>query len=121
MDITEIRVDYKPPIGNIVLRCDEHVNLFIGPNASGKSTILRLVMEASSIEPQLDGEFLNVFWGYEEQEPVGGFSLFYLDADWADDVEDYDEIPAIVDLLPFLYIPATRVNLPARTGHFAGL
>ncbi len=31
----------QPPLGDFLISCDDQVNLFIGPNASGKSTILR--------------------------------------------------------------------------------
>ena len=38
------------PLGNqMFLDLDERVNLFIGPNASGKSTILRAIRDASSV------------------------------------------------------------------------
>ena len=41
MHIRSIRLRGLPPIEDVYLECNERVNLFIGPNASGKSTILR--------------------------------------------------------------------------------
>ena len=43
MHITEINVLDVPPLEGIDISCHERVNLFIGSNASGKSTILRAV------------------------------------------------------------------------------
>ena len=39
----EIYGDDMPQIDGFEFTCDERVNLFIGPNASGKSTILRAI------------------------------------------------------------------------------
>ena len=44
MHITSIEVLDLPPLDGFDFQCDERVNLFIGPNASGKSTILRAIM-----------------------------------------------------------------------------
>ena len=43
MHIRSIGLKGLPPIENFYLECNERVNLFIGPNASGKSTILRAI------------------------------------------------------------------------------
>ena len=43
MHIRSIRLKGLPPIEDLYLHCNERVNLFIGPNASGKSTILRAI------------------------------------------------------------------------------
>ena len=44
MHVTKVIVEEIPPLEEAVdFDCDEHVNLFIGPNASGKSTILRIL------------------------------------------------------------------------------
>ena len=51
MHITEIETKKLPPLGDIYLDCDERVNLFIGPNASGKTTILRAIHCLNSPTP----------------------------------------------------------------------
>ena len=49
MHITEIDIGWLPPLEDYSLICDEQVNLFIGPNASGKSTILRALKMMHSL------------------------------------------------------------------------
>ena len=49
MHITEINVLDVPPLEGIDISCHERVNLFIGSNASGKSTILRAVKGLHSL------------------------------------------------------------------------
>ena len=41
MPIKLIQTGSQPPLAAFLIACDERVNLFLGPNASGKSTILR--------------------------------------------------------------------------------
>ncbi len=41
MPIKLLMTGSQPPLRAFLITCDERVNLFIGPNASGKSTILR--------------------------------------------------------------------------------
>ena len=43
MHIRSIRLRGLPPIEDVYLECNERVNLLIGPNASGTSTILRAI------------------------------------------------------------------------------
>ena len=89
MLITGMHLEETPELGNqISLSFDEKVNLFIGPNASGKSTILRSIKSLltegqgnNSVRGQ-DGSFLSM-----------------------------GEIYALVGRVPFVYIPSTRANL----------
>ena len=47
MHITRMAVGRKPPISErIIIEFDERVNVFVGPNASGKSAILRWINSA---------------------------------------------------------------------------
>ena len=50
MHITHIATRDLPPVRNVNIDCDERVNLFTGPNASGKSTILRGLMSLHSLK-----------------------------------------------------------------------
>ncbi|MCE2464259.1 MAG: AAA family ATPase [Dehalococcoidia bacterium] len=119
MHITGIGIYYLSTVNTsdvIWLGCDERVNLFIGPNASGKSTILRLMKSACS------GELERNFVSEEGDLDLGlGHGLdiaINLSDDWPRAIYDRDyleevihEILALGDRVPFLYIPATRVDL----------
>ena len=49
MHIAKIVSQDLPQLDGFDFDCDERVNLFIGPNASGKSTILRAIMRMHSL------------------------------------------------------------------------
>ena len=49
MHIAQIDTGYLPPLERATFDCDKQVNLFIGPNASGKSTILRAIKGVHSL------------------------------------------------------------------------
>ena len=57
MHITRVEIENVPPLGDLEFDCDERVNLFIGPNASGKSTILKAInrVQSSSSDIETDG------------------------------------------------------------------
>ena len=126
MHITKIETMNLPPFFDPVgIDCDEQVNLFIGPNASGKSTILRGIVGLHSLavsEPpnsfyQTRGIYAtpdgNLSYTDEENYPTpeGGldFSMWSSD-DWPRD----DSGASRWNEVPFLYIPATRTSLPER-------
>ena len=48
MHIQWILVEHLPPLEYVYLDCNKRVNLFIGTNATGKSTILRAIENLSS-------------------------------------------------------------------------
>ena len=104
MHITRIEALDLPPLYGVNFECNEQVNLFIGPNASGKSTILRSMKklhlmaleESEAIEEHEDG---SIFL-------ANRFSMG-LSGDWPRDTSG-----TIWGAMPLLYIPATRVNLP---------
>jgi hypothetical protein len=77
MHITGIVVGQVPPISaRIALRFDEWVNVLVGPNASGKSTILHWINEhQSSVLP--DSEF--------EECATEGYNGLFVSEDWYDD------------------------------------
>ena len=100
------------PLGNqIFLDLDERVNLFIGPNASGKSTILRAIRDASSVS----------FTHADTEGDLGlGDIVVGLSDDWDEDWPRdsdgrlTDERTTIRDTVPLLYVPVTRFNLPVK-------
>ena len=106
MHIARIEYQGLPPIKWATFDLDERVNLFIGPNASGKSTTLRAIKELHSLALR-DKVY------YDAEVDIthipNGVGLSASD-DWPRD--DSDEGKPIWSEVPFLYIPATRINLP---------
>ena len=124
-------LNFVSPVDKTVLDLDERVNVFIGPNASGKSTILRAIEYVYS--PQTDHPlafitFPNSKWKeswhydadhnyaahYEDGSP---FCWVLVSDDWPktspkpiDEAEAFPE--PIWNRVPLLYMPATRVSLP---------
>ena len=104
MHITEISIQGLPPLENILFRCNERVNLFVGPNATGKSTILRSLSGLYS--KQLEGMAINGdlrltdrMSEVELNGNVGQVAMWVSD-DWQ-----------ITDSVHKTYIPATRINI----------
>ncbi len=103
--------------------CDERVNVFIGPNACGKSTILRAIEYIHS--PQGDHPLSFVTfpnstwkdgWNFEQVED-SPFGWVIASDDWPhNNPQPIDGGKAhsepIWSRVPLLYISATRVNLP---------
>ena len=108
MHITGIGTHQLPPLDYIHFNCDERVNLFIGPNASGKSTILRAIEGLCSLGPDHTSESDYI----EFRNSSGESASFYVESsdDWPRYISDSEATRW--DEVPFLYIPATRVNLP---------
>ena len=125
MHIARIDVDYLPPLESIVFDFDERVNLFVGPNASGKSTILRAVKEMHSLAlsggppPTRDGDTGRITNVPTAEADVGTLYLNYdsvnedrpmvimeTSRDWPRNASG-----ARWSAVPLLYIPATRVHL----------
>ena len=125
MHIAKIVSQDLPQLDGFDFDCDERVNLFIGPNASGKSTILRAIMRMhslalSEIIPgvyQSDSvlTFPDGSVGYVDEinypSPRGGLSFsMRVSYDWPRD----DEGNVRWNAVPFLYIPSTRISLPTQ-------
>ena len=108
MHITRIATLSLPPLGYFHLECDERVNLFVGPNASGKSTILRVIKEVCSLEPDDDNESDSIHFDNSKGERA--YVSVEASEDWPRISSDSER--AIWDAAPFIYIPATRINLP---------
>ena len=106
MHITGFSIRRLPPIENILVHCDERVNLFVGPNATGKSTILRSISGLYSTKP--DG-LISI-----STEELGS-------TDWVDDVLINGNVGQVAvwvskdwpisGSVHWTYIPATRINI----------
>ena len=130
MHIKGIVLNFVSPISEMSLELDERVNVFIGPNACGKSTILRAIEYVYS--PHADHPlsyitFPNSSWKdkwpdetdkYEPHYEGGSpFCWVLVSDDWPrkspkpiNGAEAYPE--PIWSRVPLLYMPATRVSLP---------
>ena len=119
MHITGFSIQGLPPLEDIGIGdCDKQINLFIGPNASGKSTILRAIKElSSSWGPDDEFEDGNAYPIYRK-----GYKHAYVDIGvnygCPTDTSYYPEGAdragsgtSIWEAVPFLYVPATRMGL----------
>ena len=110
MPIRGLHFKGVPPLPIGYVECDDHVNLFIGPNSSGKSTILRAIDVCLSKAVYERGEY------EDAEEEVFLNHLKYgasiaVSHDWAP--KNPNVFPAARELQPpAFYIPAIRVNLP---------
>ena len=122
MHISGIQVDQLPPLEHVRFNCDNRVNLFVGPNASGKSTILRAIREMyflsdDHFDPKYvdlrmrDGQKLPYNEHLEFENSKGQLAIFDLEAsdDWPRD-QNLTKWQSV----PLLYVPATRVNIPSQ-------
>ena len=126
MHITKIDIGWLPPLEDIVFRFDKQVNLFIGPNASGKSTILRAIKMMHSFAigeatppiihrdpggianiPAHEADVGELYLNYATVNDERPLIIMETSHDWPRDASG-----AKWDAVPFLYIPAARVNLP---------
>ena len=100
MHLTGIRLGSIPPFTNpITLRFDERVNVFIGPNASGKSTILRELYQHRNLD-NLDLEDVAITTSRDRPRDVIPVQSTQIQSSRTE--------------VPFIFIPATRVNLPSE-------
>ena len=116
MRISQVEIEGVPPLeAAISFDCDERVNLFIGPNASGKTTILRAMNGLNS--PLADGSsatqeysLMAVVSPNTLDERSRMFCWLRVRDDWPRDAKEW----LIPTALPILYIPAIRMNLRGR-------
>ena len=120
MRIQWISVEHLPPLEDVFMDCDAQVNLFIGPNASGKSTILRAIKDSISSWDEFDDE--NPYPIYRFSRGNGAWvdiGVNYgesLDTTYYPDGADCSGAgTSIWEAVPFLHIPAVRVNLPGMS------
>ncbi len=132
MHIARLALDDVPPFYVAYTDFDEKVNVFIGPNASGKSTILRAMEYIYFPQEDHPLSYITVpdsTWNDERFENWSNDtgledSLCVMEAsrDWP--LNDPDPMHLIHRIkgyqapiwskVPLLYIPATRVNLPVK-------
>ena len=109
MHIKWISIDETPPLQHATFECNERVNLFIGPNASGKSTILRAMNGLYSLADgasYLDPDYYDLVDNELSYSQSEGAHIYLAASDgWQQD--DWGKVP-------HLYIPAARINLPAQ-------
>ena len=115
MHITRIQIENLPPLEyEVNLNCDEKVNLFIGPNASGKSSILQAIHGVNSQKPIYwkDGMKIDSYDApIDDDDPRSSMCCWlYPSDDWLRD--PHSEV--MPDVVPILYIPATRMSLRGR-------
>ncbi len=104
-----------PPLDFTRIDFDEKVNLFIGPNASGKSTILREIKRFHTFA--LEGPVPLLEENADRPIFAGSEGVTYLINQFglsaSDDWPREESGSVKWSDVPFVYIPATRVNLPA--------
>ena len=89
---------------------DERVNVFIGPNGSGKTTILRGLERFYSLAVKADGPFT----AFDFMDRMQGNAVeLYPSDDWTRDSLDSDWI--LWNHVPLLYVPAVRTGLPLQS------
>ena len=111
MHISRVDIEGVPPLeGEVGFDCNKRVNLFIGPNASGKSTILRAMNGLNLSMFNWTGDNYVIELPNVTNERSMGYCFLWPSDDWPRDHQG-----DIVDnALPILYIPATRVSLRGR-------
>ena len=126
MHIARIDIDDLPPLHSIVFDFNEQVNLFVGPNASGKSTILRAIKGMHSLAlsggppptrygdtgrvtnvPTAEADVGTLYLNYDIVNEDRPMVIMNTSDDWPRDTSG-----AIWGAAPLLYIPATRISLP---------
>ena len=109
MPIRSLSVRSLPPLPPCDLECDEQVNLFIGPNSSGKSTVLRAIDVVLSRTVYTQEEYEDTEEGILLNPAVPGV-LLAVTYDWTVPNPNFHLARQLI--VPFLYLPAARVNLP---------
>ena len=100
-----------PPLRDIYFDCARQVNLFVGPNASGKSTILRAIQHLAKSWIEFDNG--NAFPLYRcSGVNIGvNYGCPFDTGYYPQGADCAGSGTSIWEAVPFLYIPATRVNL----------
>ena len=99
--IAEMKIDGGPPFREPVeFKFHERVNLFIGPNATGKTSIVRMLSRPPHDDPGALG-YQHAGWQF----------WFKLSDDWPTR-QSTDETYANWLAVPFMHIGATRLSLP---------
>ena len=99
---------------DIELKFNERANLFIGPNASGKTSLLRVLAHRGGLRDQSLREF---FAEVEISEDWEALSKGYESDAESSDSKGFSQFSAWSDVwhmeVPWMYLPATRIVLPS--------
>ena len=116
MHIKWLFISSLPPLRSMDVSFNERVNLFVGSNASGKSTLLRAIKGFHSvvIEGERDDRF-EVYY-HEEYDEQGDSTSVHSPNNVVVEISTSQDWPRDTEgvkwgAVPFLYIPATRVSL----------
>ena len=113
MGITSSFIRHTPPLRAVSFTFNEQVNLFIGPNASGKSTVLRAIHDSLFVTPEFydyaDGHHFFMFGSWDGDLPDED-SWFNAEVD-IQLPGSHDSHDSVSELIPVLYVPATRLSL----------
>ncbi len=111
MHIAKVDIEGVPPlIGEVAFDCDEHANVLIGPNASGKSTILRAMNGLNLSVFDWTGDNFVVTLPEITKDGSTGYCFLWPSDDWPR-INGEDIIDGAV---PFVYIPSTRASIQGR-------
>ena len=123
MLIQKIGISNTGPIREpIELEFDPHVNVLIGPNSCGKSTVLNVLRQAKS-GVDLDDERVNVHDNmWHQQEVISwprAFASFVLISDGIDYVMDIEGVERLetdgyqpCSAVPMVFVPSIRLTFP---------
>ena len=121
MHITGMSIGAIPPISErITIKFDERVNVFIGPNASGKSTVLLVLANHFGALDDKSKRPLDDIWEMDHSDDefddfVGEmtednqYNAIGISEDWLDRYANLDEKPKI---MPVVHIGSARIGLP---------
>ena len=118
MHIASMNIGNVPPFRSSVnFSFDRHVNVFVGPNASGKTTILRNLISRLPHPPNFDFE-LSDDWPIQGWQRIG-LSRLLLSRDgrgyprWRRSSDpSAQEVSEAANHIPWIYMPANRHDLP---------
>ena len=117
MHIERMRIADVPPFTKeVTLPFHEQVNVFIGPNASGKSTLLSSLAYSSNedraarLTPSSD--WLDSLPRESARDFVNNYSREYGRSLAVDRPAGSDRVHLNWDKLPWVHIPAERISLP---------
>ncbi len=123
MHLTQMSIGAIPPISErITLKFDERANVFVGPNASGKSTVLLILAYHFNPLDDMGKRSFKDFWtlerpdydfeGYVEfmTEDAARLTVIAASEDWFVPFANLDERPEFLPIV--VHIGSVRVGLP---------
>lgn len=122
MHIARMSIGAIPPISErITMEFDEHVNVFTGPNASGKSTVLlALANHFNALEDRSKRPFVDLWEAEYDPDEFDDFvgemtdseqhNAIGLSEDWVDRYANLSERSEIKPI--FVHIGSVRIGLP---------